>query len=482
MPDHTINKLCQRHWGMGHAQVHWPAYDRAKLAIGVAHIGPGAFFRAHLAAYIDDLLPLDPTWAISAIALKTSGFHDAIKDQDGLYVLAQLDREISYRVIGAICETLVAAEHPAEVLVRLSHPDLRLVSLTITEKGYCLDGEGRLNTDHPDIQHDLAYPDQPRSAIGWLVAGLRRRYELNLPAFSVLSCDNLSDNGGKLKRAMMEFATLSHGELADWIGAHVSVPRTMVDSITPATDDALRARIRLECGLCDAWPIQREAFRQLVIEGPLKASMPPFAQVGVEITDNVAGYEAAKLRLLNGAHSTLAYIGSLKGYETVADAMADPDLAAFVSAMMREDIAPFVPPVTGLDLNDYIDQILARFKNPAIRHLLSQIAWDGSAKLPFRLLATIADAIAAGHSLHRLALPIAAWIHFVIQKTARGEDLTDPKAAQLESQADLAQGNGPQAIAPFLELTDIFGPALAANTAFQAAVADAYDRLARNSL
>jgi fructuronate reductase len=385
-----------------------PAYDRDKVTVGVVHFGPGAFHRAHQAFYFDQLLAKDPRWGICAVSLKSPGVRDALQPQDGLYTLAQLDAETTFRVIGSILEVLVAPEDPPSVFARLAAPDTRMVTLTVTEKGYCLTGDGKLDTVHPDIVHDLANPREPVSAVGYVVEGLRRRHQVGLPPYAVVACDNLADNGWRLKAAVVAFAEAIDPALAAWIEAEGRFPRTMVDSITPATDDALRARVETATGLTDAWPIQREAFTQWVVEDVLGDGAPDLASVGVTLTDDVRGFERAKLRLLNGVHSTIAYAGLLKGHETVFEAISDPDLAKIAEDLMVQDIIPTLTAPRGLDLAAYAQAILARFRNPEIRHLLSQIAWDGSQKLPFRILGTVADALSAGRPVDGLALPLAA--------------------------------------------------------------------------
>lgn len=436
------------------------AYDRDATTIGVVHFGPGAFFRAHQAAYIDDLLATDPRWAISAVALKTSGVRDALAPQDGLYTLIELGETTRFRIIGAIRELLVASEDADRVAARLASPDTRLVTLTVTEKGYCLKGDGALDLTHPDIRHDLAEPDQPVSLSGWLVKGLSARRDAGLAPFTVLSCDNLPANGRKLKAAVVRLAAARDQALADWIAANVRFPCSMVDSITPATDDALRARVLAETGLEDAWPIQRETFVQWVVEDDLGPGAPDLASVGVTLTDDVAAWEQAKLRLLNGAHSTLAYVGLLRGHGTVAEAMADAPLAAFVRTMMLQDIAPTLRAPAGLDIPAYVEALLERFRNPAIAHRLSQIAWDGSQKLPIRLLATMTDRLAAKAPIGRLAVPVAAWMRFCIDRTAAGERLTDP-LAEILARTAAACGGEPSDIDQFLALDAVFPPALA---------------------
>ncbi len=452
------------------------AYDREATTIGIVHFGPGAFFRAHQASYIDDLLATDPRWAICAVALKTAGVRDALAPQDGLYTLVELGETTRFRVIGAIRELLVASEDADRVADRLASPDTRLVTLTVTEKGYCLKGDGTLDLDHPDIRHDLAEPEAPISVIGWLVEGLARRRAAGLAPFVTLSCDNLPSNGRKLKAAVVRLAEARDPALARWIEAEARFPCSMVDSITPATDDALRARVLAETGLEDAWSIQRETFTQWVIEDDLGPGAPDLASVGVTLTSDVEAWEAAKLRLLNGAHSTLAYVGLLRGHETVRDAMVDAQLAAFVRAMMLEDIAPTLRAPAGLDIPAYVEALLARFRNPAIAHRLSQVAWDGSQKLPIRILGTIADALAAGRPVDRLIVAMAAWMRFVERQARAGAAITDPMAEKLVETG--LQGG----VAAFLALEAVFPPALANDPAFAGPLRNAYDALQSSSL
>lgn len=452
------------------------AYDRDATTIGIVHFGPGAFFRAHQAAYVDDMLARDPRWAICAVALKTPGVRDALGPQDGLYTLVELGETTRFRVIGAIRELLVASEDADRVADRLASPDTRLVTLTVTEKGYCLKGDGALDLDHPDIRHDLAEPDRPVSVIGWLVEGLSCRRPAGLPPFVTLSCDNLPANGRKLKAAVVRLAQARDPALARWIAAEARFPCSMVDSITPATDDALRARVLAETGLEDAWPIQRETFTQWVIEDDLGPDVPDLASVGVTLTDDVEAWEAAKLRLLNGAHSTLAYLGLLRGHETVRDAMADAELASFVRTMMLEDIAPSLRAPAGLDIPAYVEALLARFRNPAIAHRLSQVAWDGSQKLPIRILGTVSDAMAAGRPVDRLIVAMAAWMRFVERQARAGAAITDPMAEKLVETG--LQGG----VAAFLALEAVFPPALANDPAFAGPLRNAYDALHSSSL
>ena len=457
--------------------IHVPAYDRSKIQIGTVHFGPGAFHRAHQAYYLDEALARDPQWGICEVALQSTGVRDALAPQDGLYTIAVLDEQPVFRVIGAIKELLVARESPRAVLERLVDPGTKLVTATITEKGYCLRADGGLDTQHPDIQHDLQHRDTPRTLVGYLAEALKRRREERTAPPNIVSCDNLADNGKRLRRAVIEFAAHADGELAKWIETEVPFPCTMVDSITPATDDALRARVNEALGVEDRWPVQREAFVQWVIEDTMRAPMPDWASVGVTVTNDVAGFERAKLRILNGAHSTIAYVGSLAGYETVFQAISDPTIDALVQRLMREDFKPSLKATRGLDIDAYIDAVLKRFRNPAIRHLLAQIAWDGSQKLPFRVLNTISEAIAAGRPIERLCVPLAAWFHFVRRKATKGEAIADPLADVLAELGRKCTGDAEHDVQLFLGLDKVWPRELATNDQVKAALVRNYERL-----
>jgi fructuronate reductase len=291
----------------------------------------------------------------------------------------------------------------------------------------------------------------------------------------VVSCDNLVDNGVKLARATAQYAALSDPSLAAWIESDVRFPRTMVDSITPATTDALKESVAQTLGVQDRWPVQREAFTQWVIEDVFRHTVPDWERAGVTLTNDVAGYERAKLRLLNGAHSTLAYMGLLAGYATVADAMKDDGLRAFVQTLMTNDILPSLKAPRGLELRTYVESILARFRNPAMQHELAQIAWDGSQKLPFRLLGTIREALEARRPIDRLCVPLAAWMQFVRRAARRGEQVRDPLEPQLLDIGRACEGRGETDVPRFLALDSVFPQELRAQSRFGRALIDAYD-------
>ena len=432
-----------------------PGYDRAAVAPGIVHFGPGAFMRAHLASFIDRLLPADRRWGMVGIALRSGADAGALVEQDCLYTLAELDDPARYRVLGAVKAMTVAPADPASAFAHLEHPSVRLVTLTVTEKGYCLDAAGALDVAHPAVAHDLSDPHRPTSLVGWLVESLSRRRARGLAAPVVMSCDNLASNGPRLRGAVLAYAReLNRSDLAAWIEAEVRFPATMVDSITPATDAALRARVADAIGAVDLAPVQREPFAQWVAEDTLGPGMPDLAAVGVQLTGDVHAYEQAKLRLLNGAHSALAYIGLLRGCATVCDAMRDPALAGFVERMMRTDVAPTLRGAKGLDIPDYISALLARLRNPAVAHRLVQIAADGALKLPYRFLEPIADLVRLGRPVDRLCIPVAAWMRFV--RDHGSDSLNDPFAAKLQRIAAGCTGEPVHDVARFLSLTEIF--------------------------
>jgi len=478
MPE-ALPRLSDATLGRLPAGVARPDYDRAATRIGIVHLGIGAFHRAHQAVYLDDVLADEPDWAICGVSLRSPDVRDALAPQDGLYALELLGGQPQWRVIGAVREVLCAPQQSQAVLERLASAEVRLVTLTVTEKGYCLDGDG-LDLAHPDIVRDLANPEAPASAIGYVVAGLRLRHARGLPAYTVLSCDNLPDNGGKLRRACVAYARQFDPALAAWIETEARFPRSMVDSITPASDEALRVRSAQALGLDDAWPVQREPYTQWVVEEDFALGRPAWERAGVTMSADIAGYDRAKLRLLNAPHSAMAYLGTLLGLETVAEAMAHPALGRFTSWLMRGHIVPNVQLPAGFDAPAYVAAILSRFANPAVRHRLIQIAQDGSQKIPVRLFGTITEALAADRPIDTLCLPVAAWLHFVRRQTRAGIALSDPLADALAQAARVEADDAAGAVAPFLELEAVFGPLLG-DARFISALIEAYAKLGQGT-
>ena len=471
----TQRRLCAASLDAARPGVGRPGYDREATRIGIVHFGPGAFHRVHQAWYVDRLLASDPRWGICAVSLQSPAAHDALAPQDFLYTLVELGPETRLGIIGALRELKVSQSDREAILARLVSPDVRFVTLTITEKGYCLDAQGALDERHPAIAQDLAHPRQPVSALGWIAEGLRERRTRGVPPFAVVSCDNLPDNGPTLRRALAAFARSLDAGLARWIEEEVAFPRTMVDSITPATDERLRARVAAAIGLEDAWPVQREVFTQWVIEDLPAVRAADWESVGVTLAADVAVYDRAKLRLVNGAHSTLAYVGLLRGRETVSEAMSDAPLARFVERLMREDIAPTL---SSLDVPAYIEAVLARFRNPAMHHLLAQIAWDGSKKLPVRLIGTIEDRLRTGGPIDRLVVPVAAWMRFIARQAKAGATIIDPDAERLAAIGRACTGEARADIERFVALGNVITRALGTHEPFTGPLERAYARLA----
>ncbi len=451
-------------------------FDRTEPHVGIVHFGPGAFHRAHQAAYIDAVLADDPRWGIAAVSMRTRRTVEALAAQDGLYTLAIRDTESAMRVIGAHREFL-GPEDAARIHALLADPSVELVTSTVTEKGYCLAGDGTLDANHADIVHDLAGTDTPRSLIGWLVAGLGARKAAGTAPFVPMPCDNLASNGAKLHAALVAFAQMRDAALADWIAGEVRVPSTMVDSITPASDAALYDDVEATIGLRDEAAVQRESFAQWVIQDIGQPLGPDLGGAGATITDDVGGYEKAKLRILNGAHSTLAYAGLLRGATSVADAMRDDALAGFVEAMIVRDIAPMLPRVRGLDIDAYRAAVLQRFRNPVIVHRLDQIAQDGSQKLPYRLGDTLIANREAGRMPAHVIAAIGCWVAFVMRQARAGTAIVDPAGAEL---ALIAAQGSPAEVVTTLIRQGLGIPAAVAGddalvAALQTAATDAHD-------
>jgi fructuronate reductase len=454
-------------------EVERPRYERARLAVGIVHLGLGGFHRAHQAVYTDDALATAfGPFGIAGVSLRSPGVRDRLAPQAGLYTVALRSAAAErLRVIGCLKELLVAPEDPAAVVRRIADPAVAIVSLTVTEKGYCHDpASGALAVDHPDIQHDLAEPERPRSALGTLLAGLDRRRRQGSAPPTVLCCDNLPSNGRTLRGVTLAFAALRDEALAKWIEGAVAFPCTMVDRIVPATTAADVQSLAARLGLEDAAPVVAEPFRQWVIEDRFAGPRPAWEAVGAELVADVAPFEEMKLRLLNGSHSALAYLGGLAGLEHIADVVREPDFATFMRRMMAEEVAPTLPVAT--DLGAYQARLLERFANPAIRHRTAQIAMDGSQKLPQRLLGPIRDQLRAGGPIRHLTLAVAGWMGHAAGRDEPGRTiaLADPLADRLRAIAASAGADPAALTTGFMALHEVFGEDLPRQPRFTAAV------------
>lgn len=430
-----------------------PLYDRSRLTPGIVHLGLGAFHRGHQALVTDLAMQAsgDLSWGILGVSLRHSDARDALTPQDGLYTLALRDagpdglpRE-QLRIVGSVLRVMVAEEDPNAVLERIAYPQTRIVSLTVTEKGYSHEpATGYLRWDDPGILHDLDNPLRPRSTIGLLVHGLALRRERGLPPVTLLSCDNLRANGDTLRSLVLAFALRVDVALTDWIDRHCTFPNSMVDRIVPRTLDEDRERISARLGVEDAWPVLGEPYLNWVIEDKFAAGRPAWdVPGGATFVNNTAPYERLKLRMVNGPHSTLAYLGAVLGVKTLCDAVNTPALRSFVDAMMRLEIAPTLRGIPDVGLEEYRQRFLARVANPALPHPVRQVAMDGSQKMPQRLLDTIRDRLRAGDDIGRLCLAVAAWLHYLrgVDELGGSHAIEDPLAARLSkllSRADVA--------------------------------------------
>ncbi len=412
------------------------AYDRSALKQRILHIGFGAFARAHPMVYLNHgLVAEGGDWGVVAARLN-SGVDalEALDAAQGLYHVAEADGDTTtLREIGVVCGTCHPVRDGAGALPALiAGPDMAVILLTITEKGYCTKG-GALDLDHPGIQSDLN-EGTTTTAIGVLVAGLRRRRDAGLGGLTILSCDNQPDNGALTRAAVVGFSEALDQDLADWIKAEVCFPSSMVDRIVPAMTDESRAVIKHALGREDPNAILCEPFRQWVIEDRFANGRPPFAAGGAMLVPDVQPFEEMKLRLLNGAHTTLAWLGQLLGYETVSDCMRDSSLRGLIRQLMLSEQAPTLHLPEGVDIEAYANDLLVRFENTRLKHRLTQIAADTSQKMPQRLFAPVASNLVAGRAWPVSALAIAAWIEGLCRLPA----LPDPQQDDLRQAAQAA--------------------------------------------
>jgi fructuronate reductase len=455
------------------ADVARPPYDRSAIGTGVVHLGIGAFHRAHQAAIFDAALAAgDVRWGVLGVSLRSPAVRDQLGPQHGLYSLVERDGSGDrVRIIGAVRGVLVAPENPAAVVAALAAPDTHIVTLTITEKGYKLIG-GTLDAADSDVAHDLADLARPRTAPGFIVAALAARRAAGLSPFTTLSCDNLPHNGILLRDAVLAMARAHDADLADWIADQANFPQTMVDRIVPATTDADIAALAQRLGVEDRTMVKAEPFLQWVIEDRFCGPRPEFETLGVQITRDVAPWEEAKLRLLNGAHSGIAYLGGLTGLEFVDQFVALPQGQAFIEALWNESAATLSPP-PGLDLAAYRAALMARFANPALLHRTRQIAMDGSQKLPQRLLAPLVVQLQHKRSIGALALAVAAWMRWQCGQDDLGRPhrIDDPLADLIH--ARLAEATTTEARVDALLAIDAIVPAaLAINARLREALVD----------
>ena len=448
-----------------------PEFDLARIRPGIVHLGVGGFHRAHMARYTHDLMNRRPDalqWGIVGVGLMLADerMRDALAPQDALYVLVERqDADECATVIGSLADILYAGHSSAAVLEAIDNPQIRIVSLTVTESGYCLNSATKqLDPGHALIVADLASPHRPRSAIGVIVEAYRRRMNGGHPPFTALSCDNIQHNGAVLSHAVIDFARLRDPRLADWIAQNARFPNSMVDRITPVTTSEDVSYLAEHFGVEDRWPVFSEMFRQWVIEDDFAGGRPAWEDIGVAFVPAVAPYELMKLRLLNASHLAVAGLGRLAGYKYIDESLRDPSMRGYMSALMDRETGPTLLPVPGVDLPAYKAQLLERFSNPRIKDTVDRVNNDAPVNL---LIDPIRDRLGGGASADLLALGLAAWMRRVRGEDEAGSPITvvHPLASLLKSRA-VEGGSDPR---PLLAVRSVFGE-LADNQGFVNAV------------
>jgi fructuronate reductase len=438
-------------------------YARNEQAVGIVHLGLGAFHRAHQAVYTDQAMSAgDRDWAICGVSLRSSAVRDQLIPQDSLFSVTQRESDHSTTsVVGSVQAAMVGSERPDAVIAAIAAPSTRMITLTVTEKGHCGAVVGGLNTESSELAYDREALGQPRTIYGFLAAGLAARRAAGLPGLTIVSCDNLSENGQRLASYLSEFLDDSDGSLRAWFEAECACPSTMVDRIVPATTQAQIDELEKRTGMRDEGAVMTERFSQWVIEDRFAGPRPRWEAGGAQFVSAVRPYEEAKLRVLNAAHSALAYIGLQHGHAFVHEAISDAKILELVTRLMLQEAAPTLPETPGLDLNAYAARLINRFNNSALAHRLEQIAMDGSQKIPQRWFPTLRANQAQGKQCRAILEALVAWI-----KHLRGSpfSVVDPMAATL---AELWRTAGPSQIAAAL-----FGPGGLFNAGWTATEAD----------
>ncbi|AGR58714.1 TPA: mannitol dehydrogenase family protein [Salmonella bongori] len=459
-----------------------PSYDRSHLVTRIVHLGFGAFHRAHQGVYTDILAAEhNSDWGYCEVNLIGGEQQIAdLKQQDNLYTVAEMSADAwTARVVGVVKSALHAQVDGLETLLAaMCEPQVAIVSLTITEKGYCHSpATGQLMLDHPAIAADLQNPHQPKSAPGVVVEALARRKAAGLPAFTVMSCDNMPENGHVMRNVVLAYAQAVDAELAKWIEQNVTFPSTMVDRIVPAVTPETLDKIEQLTGVRDPAGVACEPFRQWVIEDNFVAGRPAWEKAGAELVADVLPFEEMKLRMLNGSHSFLAYLGYLAGYQHINDCMGDENYRRAARALMLQEQAPTLK-VKGVDLVRYADQLIERYSNPALRHRTWQIAMDGSQKLPQRMLDSVRWHLANHSDFDLLALGVAGWMRYVggVDEQGKVIDVSDPLLPVIQ-RAVANSEEGASRVEALLGITEIFSTDLPQSVLFTQKVKTAYDKL-----
>ena len=443
--------------------------------VGIVHFGVGAFHRAHKAVYTHEVLKRHGgDWRILGVSLQSTEIADALNAQDGVYSLMRRGAHKSEVTLIKSITNVQAATRGTEVIFNhLASHQTRIVSMTVTEKAYgILREDGRIDMNHRSIAHDIENPEQPIGIIGMIVKGLRMRKTLGLKPYTVLCCDNLPKNGDLIRSGVIDFAHhIGENSLAEWIDLNGAFPNSMVDRITPATTPELINEVSEFLGVVDRVPVETEPFSQWVIEDSFSDGRPNWEDVGAVFVEDVAPYEHMKLRMLNGAHSFIAYLGFQSGHKFVKDVMADKDIYPLVERYIKA-AALTLAPIKNIDFKTYANELINRFENPHIAHETYQIAMDGSQKMPQRIFEPALDSLNVGSSIEPFALATAAWIFFCSgeQEKIGSYILRDPREAELLKAYQSGENNSDQICRAFFEIPNLFPTGLIASEVWKSSV------------
>ena len=466
----TSIALNQENLGLLPPNVKTPSYNRDKVKTSIVHIGVGNFHRSHEAFYTNELMErygvLDCGICGVGLLDYDRRIYNILKDQDGLYtlIIKELDGTRSARVIGSIVEYIFAPENPIAVIEKMAHPDIKIISLTITEGGYNLnEATGDFDFSNPVIVEDMKNPMSPKTVFGYLAQALKLRMQRGVGGCTIQSCDNIQGNGNVAKKSLLNYVEKAEPELVSWIEENVAFPNAMVDRITPVTVAEDIEKLEEEFLVEDQWPVVCEPFIQWVIEDKFSAGRPAWEKVGAQFVENVVPFENMKLRLLNAGHSVLGMLGALHGYKTIDEAASDQDFKTFLRAFMDQEASPTLGDLGDIDLEKYKDSLIARFQNIYIKDLISRICLESSAKFPIFVLPTIKAQLKNGGNFTRAAFVVAAWCKYNDGKDENGNTypIEDAMSNELIRAAALSHQNPIR----FLEIEPIFGD-LVNNKAF----------------
>ncbi len=462
-----------------------PNTDSPKARI--AHIGFGAFHRAHQAIYTQLANNLsEEKWGICEISLYSNTGIERLRENEHQYSVLEIDDESSEVItVNAACEGLTPKLNSCdEIIAKLAHKDIEVVSLTITEKGYCtLPSSMQVDWENPDIKHDLKSIDTPITAIGYMVAALQKRRKEGLTPFTVLSCDNLPNNGDVARCAILQLSQKIDPELASWIEQYGAFPSTMVDRIVPAMTDDSHKQLEKIIGRSDPCGIVCEPFKQWVIEDKFAGQRPSWEKAGAQIVNEVSPFEEMKLRLLNGSHSFIAYLGYLAGYRTVSETVADPEFKKATLILMKHYQVPTLRVSSSFNIQKYIDSLIKRFENSYLKHKTYQIAMDGSQKIPQRWLAPLRILIDRNEDITLLALAIASWLRYIMGEDEQGETIhiQDPLSAEFKNVIE-THGINESAAEQILLHSEIFPPELVKNDELRKTILSHFSSLNNNGV